>query len=67
MRNLEEIIDAAIEHKRMAMGRESDILYAEIKLKSDEVEIFKTIGKYNDEHYQWEIEGNDLYITYYRN
>lgn len=66
MMNLVERIDRAIEEKAMktgAMGTEN--VSVELKLTDEEVVAFKEIEKYNDVHYFWSIEDeNVLAITY---
>ena len=66
IREIVERIESAIDRevsRTGKMGTESvDIT---LSMTNEELEIFKDIDLFNDnEHYLWEIEGNDLHITY---
>lgn len=66
MMNLVEKIDRAIEERALktgAMGSES--VDVAIQLTEEEKEIFKTIDKYDNEHYFWSFDDdNTLSISY---
>ena len=61
MRELIEIIERAIEREG-AMGTES--VSVKLELTDEELDIFRNIDLFDTENYAWEIEDNNLYITY---
>ena len=65
MRELIEIIERAIEReieRKGAMGTES--VSVKLELTDEELDIFRNIDLFDTENYAWEIEDNNLYITY---
>lgn len=62
---LERKIDRAIEKEAMRTGKMgTELVTVEMTLTSEEIEEFRTLKKYDSEHYFWEIEGNTLRISY---
>lgn len=60
-----ERIDKAIEKKISdtgCMGTETVTVF--VMMTDEEKEIFHDIDKYDSEHYFWEIDGNELIISY---
>lgn len=60
-----EMIESAIEkeiERKGAMGTES--VSISLSMTDEELEIFRNIDLFDTENYSWEIEGNDLHITY---
>lgn len=62
---LERKIDKAIEKEAMKTGKMgTEPVTVEMALTSGEIEEFRNLGKYDSEHYFWEIEDNTLRISY---
>lgn len=62
---LERKIDRAIEKEAMKTGKMgTEPVTVEMELISGEIEEFRNLEKYDNEHYFWEIEGNALRISY---
>lgn len=62
---LERKIDRAIEKEAMKTGKTgTEPVTVEISLTTGEIEEFRNLEKYDNEHYFWEIEGNALRISY---
>ncbi len=62
---LERKIDRAIEKEAMKTGKMgTEPVTVEISLTTGEIEEFRNLEKYDNEHYFWEIEGNTLRISY---
>lgn len=65
MEMLERKIDRAIEKEAMRTGKMgTEPVTVEMALTTGEIEEFKTLEKYDSEHYFWEIEDNTLRISY---
>lgn len=65
MRELIEMIESAIEkeiERKGVMGTES--VSISLSMTDEELEIFRNIDLFDTENYSWEIEDNDLHITY---
>lgn len=65
MKELQEKIDRAIDQEAMktgAMGTEQ--VRVTLELTDEEVKVFHSMDKYDNEHYFWEFEDNELTITY---
>ena len=65
MRELIEMIERAIEReieRKGAIGTES--VSVKLELTDEELDIFRNIDLFDTENYAWEIEDNNLYITY---
>ena len=62
---LERKIDRAIEKEAMKTGKMgTEPVTVKMALTSEEIEEFRSLEKYNNEHYFWEIEDNTLRISY---
>lgn len=62
---LERKIDRAIEKEAMKTGKMgTEPVTVEMELISGEIEEFRNLKKYDNEHYFWEIEDNTLRISY---
>lgn len=62
---LERKIDRAIEKAAMKTGKMgTEPVTVEMALTSGEIEEFRNLEKYDNEHYFWEIEDNTLRISY---
>lgn len=62
---LERKIDRAIEKEAMKTGKMgTEPVTVEISLTTGEIEEFRNLEKYDNEHYFWEIEDNTLRISY---
>ena len=62
---LERKIDRAIEKTAMKTGKMgTEPVTVEISLTTGEIEEFRSLEKYDNEHYFWEIEDNTLRISY---
>ena len=62
---LERKIDQAIEKEAMKTGKMgTEPVTVEMTLTSGEIEEFRNLEKYDNEHYFWEIEDNTLRISY---
>lgn len=62
---LERKIDRAIEKTAMKTGKMgTEPVTVEILLTTGEIEEFRNLEKYDNEHYFWEIEDNTLRISY---
>lgn len=65
MKELIEKIDGEIERKIMEKGlRGTDQVKVTLCLTNEEKELFSEIDKYDNGHYWWEFDGNELYISY---
>ena len=65
MDHLMERIDREIERKMMDTGRMgTETITVEIHLSNEEKEMFREIEKYDSEHYFWELDENELTISY---
>ena len=62
---LERKIDREIEKKAMKTGKMgTEPVTVEMTLTTGEIEEFRNLEKYDNEHYFWEIEVNTLRISY---
>lgn len=62
---LERKIDRAIEKETMKTGKMgTEPVTVKMALTSEEIEEFRSLEKYDNEHYFWEIEDNTLRISY---
>lgn len=65
MMSLEEKIDRTIDNAAMRTGKMgTETVRVSLQLTDEEVEQFKSITKYDNDHYYYEIDGNNLYIDY---
>lgn len=65
-REIVERIESTIDREVLRTGKMgAESVDITLSMTNEELETFKDIDLFNDnEHYWWEIEGNDLHITY---
>lgn len=62
---LMERIDKAIEREIMRTGKTgTETVTVKLKISDREREAFHRIGKYENESYMWEVDGDELIINY---
>lgn len=65
MDTLEQRIDNTIDKEAMKTGKMgTEAVTATLTLTEEEKAVFREMDKYDSKHYFWEIEGNELHISY---